>query len=292
MKELEALVDALDIGILRMESGQTLAQALNDAPQLQCDSDWVQRWLELRDRLSKGQASGLDGLSNFRRSVKLHLRIRRLVQRRSLLPLIQAGAVASCTLIFLLVTQVFFAELFRLSFLELSTALLLTGIGCYWIKHLLAEYEKELWFMDWLEFISGLATRIGWGQGLLPAWRAGMHGIGRLPRELIEFLYSSYKRAESYETIPSVKRLPPSKDRLLTRCRVRWEQVHRLFVANERVLPILNKELEDAYACFCDGLERRAEVLSAKLMLPLFLCFAPSYLLILLAPLIRALYLA
>ena len=288
MKELETLRDALDIALLRVESGQAISKALEDAPRFCCDLDWIERWRELRERLLRGEASALEGLSNFRRSVDLQLRIRRLISRRSLLPLIQATAVGCSSVLFLLATQIFFSELFRLTSTELSVVLGLIIAGCLWIWKLLGAYKRDMWFVDWLEFMSGLATRLSWGQGLLVSWKLGRGSMERLPPELRSYLSESFTRAENYQSFCS-PRTTRTGNLLLRRCQLRWEQVHQLFVANERVLPVLQKELESAFEVFSDGLERQAELLGARLMLPLFLCFAPAYLVMLLAPLIRPL---
>ena len=71
------------------------------------------------------------------------------------------------------------------------------------------------------------------------------------------------------------------------RSQTRWEQIHRLFVANERVQPVLQKELENSFASFQESLEKKAELLALRLMMPLFMCFAPAYLVMMLTPLIR-----
>ncbi|MEO5667099.1 MAG: hypothetical protein ABIR96_03485 [Bdellovibrionota bacterium] len=288
MNSLEILRDALDVALLRIESGQPLAKAVADAPRFECEKDWVERWTELRSRLLRGESSALEGLTQFRRSVDLQLKIGRLVTRRSLLPLIQSGAVGLTSMIFLVATQTLFRDLFHLTSIELAVAISLLGVGYLWMWKLVHDYRRELWFIDWLEFVSGLSARLSWGQGLLPAWKYGLASTARLPKELREFLTESFRKAENYEVLPT-PRLVSKEDALVFRCRTRWEQVHRLFVANERVLPVLVREIENAFESFQDGLERKAELLSAKLMLPLFLCFAPAYLLMLMAPLIRPL---
>ena len=287
MKNLEELRDALDIILLRVESGQTLRTALNDAPRFRCAREWAERWIEVRRRIQNGEGSTLEALAQFRKSVDLELRVRRLVAKRSILPLAQAGAVGLTALLFLVATQSFFADIFRLLPLELACVLGLMGIGIFWISRLMIAYQKELWFLEWLDFMSALASRVSWGQSLLVAWRQGLSTIRKNPA-LRTFLQTSYGLAQNYEPLPISK--TPERDRRLLHCQTRWAQVHRLFIANERVLPILQKELDQAFDSFRDDLEKNAELLGVKLMLPLFGCFAPAYLLMLLAPLIRPLF--
>lgn len=289
MKDLETLRDALDIALLRIESGQALVHALADAPRFKCDKEWIERWLELKNRLLKGEVSVLEALSNFRRSVDLQLRIRRLVARRSLMPLVQACSVGATSILFLLATQTIFADMLQLRPLELALSLSLLGLGYFWTFKLMQNYRRDLWLIDWLEFVSGLATRVSWGQSLLVAWKQTASAKSRLPKDLDLFLKKSLQHAENYEPLPPLVPTRGHDAKLVRKCQLRWEQVHRLFVANERVLPVLQKELTHAYESFQDSLERKAELLSAKMMLPLFLCFAPAYLVMLLAPLIRPL---
>ena len=287
MKNLEELRDALDIIHLRVESGQTLIIALRDAPRFQCSREWGERWIEIRRRLQNGEGSTLEALAQFRKSVDLEVRVRRLLVKRSLLPLAQAGAVGLSALLFLIATQTLFSDIFRLLPHELFIVLALMGSGGFWILRLMRAYRKELWFLEWLDFVSALASRLSWGQSLLVAWRQGLDSVRKMP-ELKNFLETSYRLAQNYEPLPQHK--SKERDRRLLRCQIRWEQVHRLFIANERVLPLLQKELDRAFTSFQDDLEKNAEVLGIKLMLPLFVCFAPAYLLMLLAPLIRPLW--
>jgi len=289
MNDLETLRDSLDIALLRIESGQSLVQALADAPRFKCEKQWIERWLELKSRLIKGEASAAEALSNFRRSVDLQLRIHRLVARRSLLPLVQACAVGLTSILFLVATQTLFADMLKLRASELMLVISLLGLGYFWIFKLMQAYRRDLWFIDWLEFVSGIATRVSWGQSLLVAWKQSLPLKSRLPAELDAFLKKSLNHAENYEALPRISPTGKRDLKLIRKCQLRWEQIHRLFIANERVLPVLQKELTHAYEHFQDGLERKAELLSAKMMLPLFLCFAPAYLLMLLAPLIRPL---
>jgi hypothetical protein len=285
MKDLEALRDALDVALLRLESGQALARSLDDAPRFACDRVWVERWVELRRRLLSGHVSAVEAIGNFRRSVDLQLRVRRLVAKRSLLPLAQAASVGVTSLLFLGVTQVFFSESFRLRAPELGLALGLILGGWAWIWRLVNAYRKDLWFLDWLEFVSALSTQLSWGQGLLAAWKNAQPAPGKLPAPLEVFLATSLHHAENYQALPPAVACEQAP--LVLRCRTRWEQVHRLFVANERVLPLLQKEIDGAFAGFQETLERQADLLAMRLLLPLFLCFAPAYLVMLLVPLIR-----
>ncbi len=287
MKSLEELRDALDIVLLRVESGQTLRTALDDAPRFRCSREWAERWIEVRRRIQNGEGSALEALAQFRKSVDLELRVSRLVAKRSLLPIAQAGAVGLSALLFLVATQTLFGDIFRLLASELFCVLGLMGLGVFWISRLMRAYRKELWFLEWLDFISGLASRVSWGQSLLVAWQQGLASV-RKNQELKNFLESSYGLAQNYEPLPIHK--TNQRDRRLLHCQTRWAQVHRLFIANERVLPLLQKELDRAFESFQDDLEKNAELLGVKLMLPLFGCFAPAYLLMLLAPLIRPLW--
>jgi hypothetical protein len=287
MKSLEELRDALDIVLLRVESGQTLRTALDDAPRFRCSREWAERWIEVRRRIQNGEGSTLEALAQFRKSVDLELRVSRLVAKRSLLPIAQAGAVGLSALLFLVATQTLFGDIFRLLASELFCVLGLMGVGVFWISRLMRAYRKELWFLEWLDFISGLASRVSWGQSLLVAWQQCLACV-RKNQELKNFLESSYGLAQNYEPLPTHK--TNERDRRLLHCQTRWAQVHRLFIANERVLPLLQKELDRAFESFQDDLEKNAELLGVKLMLPLFGCFAPAYLLMLLAPLIRPLW--
>jgi hypothetical protein len=287
MKNLGQLRDALDIVILRIESGLTLLNALDDAPRFRCAREWGELWIELRRRVQNGEGSALDALVQFRKSVDLELRVRRLVAKRSLLPVAQAAAVGLSALLFLLATQTLFGDIFRLQPLELLAVLGLMGFGAFWISYLMRAYRRDLWFLEWLDFVSALASRLSWGQSLLVAWRQGLVSLRKMP-DLKKFLETSYELAQNYEPLP--ERSSGARDKRLLHCQTRWAQVHRLFIANERVLPLLQKELDRAFDSFQDDLEKNAELLSVKLMLPLFGCFAPAYLLMLLAPLIRPLW--
>ncbi len=293
MKDLEILIEALDLAILRMESGQTLNHALSDAPRFRCQAVWVQKWQDLRSRLGEGTSSSRMALQSFRQAARLQLRARRLVRKRSLMPIAQAGLVALSTVSFVVFTQFGFEELLELNTLEQLAIGSLLASGAFWIVWLVRQHQKEMWYLDWIDFVSEVSSRLQWGQGFLAAWKPEAAQFKYFPPALRSFLTLSRRHAERYEALPTRNiRAQKTLTSLEVRCVSRWEQVHRVFVGNERVLPLLEKESSEAFEDFCERLEIKAEALSMKLIMPLFICFAPASLLSLVAPLLRSLELS
>jgi hypothetical protein len=283
---LHQLSHYLESLIIRVESGQALAQALKDAPKIYLEAEWIERWKPLRNKILSGAGSHLDALKSFYRSLVLHQKLERLIKKKSFLPLLQAISVIGISLVMLLFTQFFAAEIFQLKLGELLLILLWLGLGSAWTLHLLKLSRQELWVSDWITFINSIENRISWGQNFLCAWQESRALEKNLAPELKKFLNQSFPKARLYEHI-NLNEVKFSKKLAVRRAQERWLQIHKIFVQNERIRQLLENESQSAYSSLEDSLELSADKLSAQLLMPLFIFFMPSSIIVILMPILR-----
>lgn len=284
---LEKLSNHFETLLLRLESGQSLRQSLQDAPTLYCPRKWADRWIPLRERLLEGRSQALPGLRSFHKSLLMEQKLYRLLRKKVFMPLFQATSVVFSSLLLLIFTQLWGDEIFKLDLKDyLIEASLLIG-GIYWIYRLVRLLFEDLWYLDWIDFVSSIDGQMAWGQNLLSAWKNVKPLQKRLPPRMCRWLEESYESARNYRPL-SVEQIRHSSSNLLEhRCCERWIQVHQLFVRNEAVRMLIHNELESSYQRFEYQLEIKSEKLAAHLMLPLFVCFLPASLYVVLAPLIK-----
>lgn len=286
--QLEALSLHLETLIIRIESGQSLRQALQGAPTILCTQKWIDRWVPLRDRLLQGQSQALTGLQSFRNALVLEQKLGRLIRKKAFMPLFQALSVMLTSLILVLFTQFFGEEIFQFRKMDYLVEFFFFLVGGVWIFLLIKNLFSDLWMLDWIDFLSSLDSQMSWGQNLLSAWKNSHQLHLKFPFKLQKLIQSSYQSSQRYEALSNaILKETYSTNPLERRCWERWKQVHDMFIRNESIKPLLNYEAENSYKRLEEHLELKSEKLSGYLMLPLFLCFLPASLYVILIPMIR-----
>jgi|GEM_PF-3287480 len=287
--QLDALSLHFETLLIRIESGQSLRQALKDAPAIECSKKWADRWSPLRERLLNGHSQAIQGLQSFRNSLLLEQKLGRLVRKKAFMPLFQACSVMLTSLLLVVFTQVWGDAIFEFTLKDYLVEFFLFSVGSYWIYLLVRALFRELWYLDWIDFLVSIEGQMSWGQNLLAAWKNTQALQTRFPQALQDYLKLSFREAQNYESLKN-KTSPlvfKKKDLLQKRCVERWSQIHELFVRNESVRLLISNEAMSSYQRLENQLEYKSEKLSGLLMLPLFCCFLPASLYVVVVPLLK-----
>jgi hypothetical protein len=183
------------------------------------------------------------------------------------------------------VIRFFFQDLVQLSPQIESAVLGLLLLGSLWIAFLLHRFRKNFWISDWLRTQSLLQSQLQWGLSL-PQALSRLQTPDSWPKELASWWEEANTQARHFEPTLSMNFLKDKDSRKLAEywhfCLERFRQNEGVLALVEQHIPILKEDFEG----LC---EKRAELLSVKLMAPLFLCFCPAFLLLCLGPLLSEL---
>lgn len=286
---MKELIQELDILELRLNSGQSFAQASKSAVPIQAvDKKWQKLWFQVAEGINKGQLSSLESVRAFRDSLSFEYRAEKLRKKKALLPSVQAWSVAGASILFYLCLKIFFREMIVIPLeLEVLVGTLLCG-GIFWIARLLMKYKASFWVIDWLRTQTLILSQLKWGQSLQKALRQNAHTSGHWPKELHTWWMASYEASMRYEKTPDAIDSKTSSH-LERKFSSYWRFCLEQFRRNENFVPLIESHIQRETSHFEELCETNAEWLSVKLMLPLFLCFCPAFLILCFGPMLTRL---
>ncbi|NCN41635.1 hypothetical protein GW916_10370 [bacterium] len=289
---MEELAQEAELIQLRLKSGKSFMSACKDAKAVSVKSKnervWQERWTNLKVGVEKGHFSALESVQSFMRSLRFEIRAQKLRKKKSLLPIIQAWSVAGAAILFYLTIKIFFSEVVPMSLYLEGAILLLLGLGTYWISRLLKNFESQFWVIDWLRGQSLLLGQVKWGRSLHQCLRDFDPDQFAWPTDLKSWWKQSCLESYNYQDITPYKSSDTKikKQDFASKYSEYWKLCLEQFNRNESFLPLMESHLEYEAQSFEDYCETLAEWLSVKLMLPLFLCFCPAFMLLCFGPLL------
>lgn len=288
-KDLDSLLDAIDHVLVRIRCGNTLLQAVEGMPPLKADAQICSEWCALRDRILNGEIPA-ESLASFVQHLRLVSRIDGLLEQKTQGPRIQGQVITVIAFLFAIVSRVLFPEEIRPSWTLTLISWTLLGAGAYWVKTELRRASAGLWMADWLAFLARLSAALSWGQTLGPAL---VHALEdrppkSWPNSLQTVLQKFTEACRHYEDLPvSTWELgfrDTSSEIVQATEQLRW--IHELHQKGQPLVETLDSFVEHAL----EGLERRlsiaAEKLTVRLLIPLFVCYLPAFLITLFSPIL------
>lgn len=284
---LENFADGIDLALMRVRCGKTLRQALVNLPEVKVAPAVAKEWAELRNRILSGDLPAEKGLESFVESLRLRERVTQLIQEKTLAPKLQAYVIAGLSCLLFVVSKFLFPATLRPKFGLCVVALGLIFFSFLWIGKLRRNFERNLWFADWLVFLQRLESSLSWGQtftasmgaieaSLWTRWPASLGAdLGRLREASL--------RALPYR--PSAGDAP-SRDAELTKAHDQLDWIADLYRKGQPMTEILRKFVTLSFEGFERRTAMRAHRLSLELLLPLFVCSLPAFLLLLFGPLL------
>ena len=290
---MERLAQESELILLRIRSGQSFISACKGARIIESFpkklNPWQDRWIELSIGIQRGHYSALESVQSFLTSLRFEIRAQKVKKKKALLPTVQAWSVAGTAILFYGITKLFFGEVASLPLsLELGVLVLMLS-GVAWIFYLLKKYESQFWVIDWLRVQSLFLGQIKWGRTLHQCLRDFEVDKVSWPEDMKTWWKTSAAASMNYSD--SEEPIFPEKKRLSFQAKYTqyWSLCLKQFNNNETFLPLMESHLKHESQAFEDYCETLAEVLGLKLMLPLFVCFCPAFLILSLGPMVHKL---
>lgn len=289
MGTMKELIQELDILELRLNSGQSFAQASRSAASIESvGSKWQELWFEVSDGIVKGQLSALESVRAFRDSLSFEYRAEKLRKKKALLPSVQAWSVAGSSILFYFCLKFFFGQTVVIPLsLELLVGLLLTS-GILWIAHLLKMYKASFWVIDWLRTQTLILSQLKWGHSLHKALKQRQKGGEDWPKEIRQWFTAANSASMHHKQSPEALSCRESSH-LEKKFSSYWRFCLEQFRKNENFVPLMEAHIQRETKSFEELCETNAEWLSVKLMLPLFLCFCPAFMILCFGPMLTRL---
>ncbi len=286
---MEKLANEVELILLRIRSGQSLASACANAKSLDGNlkdfKEWQERWTEIVVSVQRGHYSALESIQSFLHSLRFEMRAQKLKKKKALMPMIQAWSVVGTALLFFATIKIFFADVASLPFRMELLVVFLMLMGVLWIYYLLKKFESNFWVVDWLRQQSLIMGQIKWGRSMHQVLKDVDISKHKWPEPLKKWWQDSQSSCLGFVACTALT----TGGAFELRYSEYWSLCLNQFIRNESFLPLIESHVEFESKSFEDYCETLAEWLSVKLMLPLFLCFCPAFLLLCLGPMVAKL---
>ncbi len=294
MKNL-SLTETLEIVLIRLRSGQTLRQSLSGLPDIESSRQIAKRWVNLRDQIFEGQTPALKSVEHFQQALVMEEHLKNELKSASQNPKMQSYIMIALCVCFLLYALCFFPIILRPGTGELSLCLGLIFIGIVWISLYLKKLKSQFWFIHWLELLNRLNCDLHCGQSLGPALNQKTQEavFDHLPIPLKSYLLQCLdhiKRCEHLELETFIAKTPSFHSNIdVIESITQWNYLMQNYLQGHSLTECLDFFIESSHKRYLNRMKSLSQKLKFQLMLPLFFCFLPSFLVLLFGPILRQL---
>ncbi len=265
----------------RLEAGESLYQCLSSMGSPFIAPDHIQnKFLKLAELMLEGRTLSAPSVKAFCEQIENEKKLLQLVEQKTLSPKIQAFVSAGISGLLILSSYLLFPPQLKPSSNVLLIALLMCGASLYVMRLCLRRFEKELSFLEWIFFLRGIQLSLKCGLSF--------------PTSVFENFQSLHK-AQNLPQFFKTK-IPKLEAITFTQKKSLWFLAARtwntLLTSQEKGLPLsemLDRSIIYQEERFKSAILIKCEKISYILLIPLFLFSLPSAMLILLAPLLKAL---
>ncbi len=286
MKEIASDLFISELNLLRnrLEAGESLYQCLSSmGTPLEAPQKLKHKFLKIAQLMLEGRTLASSTVKAFSEQIENEKKLIQLVEQKTLSPKIQAFIIAALSGLLILCSYWLFPPQFKVSVFILIISLSMCGASFYFMKMIIENFEKELYFLEWIFFLRSLQLSLKCGISFPTA------------------VYENFSTAQSAQKIPSsfltkIQSLDfisynfskTKKNSLWFLAARTWNS---LLESQEKGLPLsdmLDRSLIFQEDQFKAWILKKSEKISYVLLIPLFLLSLPSTLLVLLAPILQA----
>jgi hypothetical protein len=268
----------------RLEAGESLYQCLSTmGTPLEAPPNIKNKFLKLSHLLLEGRTISSLIVKAFSDQIESEKKLIQLVDQKTLSPKIQAFIIAGISGVLIFSSYWLFPAQFKVSLSTFIIAFFMCGASLYTMKTIIKNFEKQLYFLEWIFFLRSLQLSLKCGLSLPTAVNenfATAENTKKIPQSFLV-------KIKSLEIISLVDS-NVKKNSLWTMAARTW---NTLLESQEKGLPLsdmLDRSLVFQEGQFKTWILMKSEKISFVLLIPLFLLSLPSALLILLAPLLNA----
>lgn len=288
-QNLTTIINSLEQVSLRIECGQTYNEASEDLPKLFSDRETIELWTELKKQIYLGKISIQEGIDAFSENLKLKSRLESLIAQKTLTPKYQSRIIAALCLALIAISRFYFPDNFKptIKICSVSGFLIIAGYFC--CNYLIGNFRKSLWYADWIMFLSQIRNYIKWGTTLAPSMKRVLAlNLQRYwPKEIQSAIDTIYSCSRNMDRIEDFKfSLGKDHEKNLAQDHIRW--IAKLYNKQQPISGMLNKFITRASFNFEQRIHYQADKLNLLLLAPLFIFFLPAFMLLIFAPLLRA----
>ncbi len=293
-KKISQLALSLEIVLLRIQSGQCLSQALRQLPSFSMPRGLCENWLNLRQQMEEGRISCELGLKSYIDQLRLEEELLAKLHEKTLLPKLQLYLIIAGALAFGSSTQFFYPPHLQPQPSQCAWSLVLLATAALWMHWELRRFASQLWYCEWIFFLSRLRAQLVWGQTLSSSFAKSYSKkeLGRLPSSLkdslIQFATHLHQgQIDRFATESGRKNFQAFSEE--------WKVQEELCAMadleaqGQGLAVYIEKTISLSHSTFERKLSLQTQILSLRLLAPLFLFCVPSFLLIIFAPLLNAL---
>lgn len=284
-KDEEQLIDCLDIIRIRLEAGLSFSQAISQMPQLKIEHSVCKTWKKLSEKIEEGRISACSALESLTNNLRYKLELRELRNQKSLNARIQSSVSLVIGVIFLGCSFFMFPEEIKPTPPLYAISITLMGLTWLWMHYFYKQFEKELWFGDWLLLLENISYEMSWGQTLGQSLSDQENLISKIPLPLqtaTRQLAEALKKGQQ----PTWPACPPIASSFLFISFDHGRWIVHLVGQGLSIAQTLLSFSQTSRKNFERHLQKQGEILAWKLMIPLFVCLVPSILVLLFGPLL------
>ena len=287
---MDQLIDAFELLLLRIRCGQTLTQSMRGLASPKVNAELNSQWQTLFLSIQKGSLRAEPGIQAFLGFLKLQRKLSGLLSQKTLLPKLQSLVIMTISAGFLLAGYLLFPDTLRPTSSVVLVSLTLNALGFLLNGYLIRSFEKDLWFAEWLMFLSNIQNNLNAGFTLARSLSVELENLEKFknwPKSLLSDLVQLGTCIQQGTELPNLRTLP-------SRAKASHQQAHehlklltQQYSNAEPLSELLSKLLPSCAEVFERQITMESEKLSLKILVPMFLFYFPSFLVLLFGPLLR-----
>ena len=285
MKEIASDLFISELNLLRnrLEAGESLYQCLSSMGiPLVAPPNIKKKFLKLAQLMLEGRTPSSSTVKAFSEQLENEKKLLQLVEQKTLSPKIQTFVIAILSGLLIISSYCLFPIQLKISLSVLTIALMMSGASLYTMQMIIKSFEKKLYFLEWIFFLRSLQLSLKCGLSLHSAVYENFPTIQNT-KKISSFYLSKIKSLQIISTLETDK-----KNSLWMLGSRTW---NTLLDCQEKGLPLtemLDRSLVFQEEQFKAWILKKSEEISYILLIPLFFLSLPSFLIILLAPLLKA----
>ncbi|MEZ4815663.1 MAG: hypothetical protein R3A80_10725 [Bdellovibrionota bacterium] len=266
----------------RLESGESIIQCLQSmGSPLKGSQEFLTQWGRLSELMIEGRVSPAKGVEHFAQQIESQNNLLNLASQKTLSARIQAYLSSGIILVLILSSQFLFPDSIRASPSILLTCISLNIASLLVMKFFLKNFEKDLFFLEWISFSKSISLSLQCGSTFPQALSEHMPN-----KKMLNLL--PFSKKISLQAINSNKALESHSDKnhLWNLAERSWITLCRNYQEGLPQVELINKLIKMQENEFTHVMTKKSERLSYLLLLPLFALSVPSIFVLLFTPLL------
>ncbi len=286
MRDLNKLADCLDLVLLRLRTGSTLQNSLQELPNLKATDKISLEWVKIREQIKAGEIPADQSIKSFSKNLRLQQKTMELLQEKTLMPRFQSYVISILSILLFCIAEFSFPQNLRPDLNESLLAAILILLSALTIHRMMKHFEATLWLSEWIMWLSQIRSSLAWGHTLASAMSKSVdqNFLKTLPKALATRLNELKLFCTQGECHPQ-KII--EKDSCICEAMEHLAWIQKLIEEGRPIGDLIDEILKHLGPAFERRLSKSAQLLSLKILAPLFLLSLPAFMILLFAPLLR-----